>query len=102
VTTRGPDGIGTTRDLADLGNRTPGNGNSRVIPALFDEPAAASRLWCGSQTHNFRRSVRADSERGVDLVTEREAARVGVGFGGVETVSHVGVADPVFQVDEAE
>jgi hypothetical protein len=42
------------------------------------------------------------SQRGVDLVTERKAARVGVGLGGVEPVRHVGIADPMFQVDEAE
>jgi hypothetical protein len=47
-------------------------------------------------------SGNADAQRGVHLVAEREAARVGVGLGGVEAVGHVGVADPVFEVDEAE
>ena len=42
------------------------------------------------------------AQRGVHLVAEREAARVSVGLGGVEAVGHVGVADPVFEVDEAE
>jgi hypothetical protein len=47
-------------------------------------------------------SGNADAQRGVHLVAEREAAWVGVGLGGVEAVGHVGVADPVFEVDEAE
>jgi hypothetical protein len=47
-------------------------------------------------------SAGGDAQRGVHLVAEREAARVGVGLGGVEAVGHVGVADPVFEVDEAE
>ena len=47
-------------------------------------------------------SVRVTPERGVDLVAERDAARVRVGLGGVETIRHVRVADPVLEVDEPE
>lgn len=39
-------------------------------------------------------------ERGVDLVGQDDAARIRVGLGGVEAVHHVGVADPVLEVDE--
>src|SRR6202044_3920415 len=47
-------------------------------------------------------SALLDPEHRVDLVAHDDAARVGVGFGRVEMVHHVGVADPVLQVDETE
>jgi len=50
----------------------------------------------------IRASALRDPERRVDLVAEREAARVGVGLGGVEPVRHIRVADAVLEVDETE
>jgi hypothetical protein len=50
----------------------------------------------------FRGSVRGDSQRGVDLVAQREAAGVRIGLGGVEAIHHVRVADSVFQIHEPE
>jgi hypothetical protein len=43
-----------------------------------------------------------DPEHRVDLVAHDNTAGVGVGLGRVEMIHHVGVADPVLEVDETE
>ena len=62
----------------------------------------ATSVPTGKRAIRARESVAGYAQSGVDLVGERDAARVGVAFGGVEVVHDVGVADAVFEVDEAE
>ena len=82
---------------------------SRLGPPTTAGASGTRRLRSLPESNTPRRCRRgaflmpsADSQRRVDLVAEREAARVGVGLGGVEAVRHIRIADPVFQVDEAE
>ncbi|GFP49412.1 hypothetical protein LAUMK7_04149 [Mycobacterium kansasii] len=77
-------------DHADLETAAPGAGTDARLSGGY--PAAIG--WV--------RSARSDTERGVDLVAQGDAARVGVGLTGVVAVHHVRVADPVFQIDKPE
>lgn len=73
------------------------------IPVEYAMPKAyACRAECHGSARGNGDQIRADAQCGVDLVTEGDAARVGVGHGGVEPVHHIRVTDPVFRVGEAK
>jgi hypothetical protein len=75
-----------------------------VPPETMSRVVIAMRDWVRrlSLALMRRRSGESNSEGGVDLIGQRDAAGIGVALGGVEVVHDVGVADAVLQVDEAE
>jgi hypothetical protein len=105
-----PDGTTADPDMTtgqvDLdGTRGQGDTGKAVSPRIDQQhphrktaPANAVRRpgRCGFV------SVLLDPEHRVDLVAHHDTAGIGVGLGRIEVIHHIGVADPVLQVDETE
>jgi hypothetical protein len=93
-------GLVTTVASVDPVTTVASVGLATMAEATMAEAAATTKPLPAQMTGAARALL--DPEHRVDLVAHDDAARVRVSLGRVEMVHHVGVADPILQVDETE